>query len=93
MPFEFPVWLRWYKKPQWKDIKDYTADVNSENRQGRYHQRTQSQGSGASVAIPSKLALERVLQNKTCSPMSLHDFYMYLKHIELSSENLEFYLW
>lgn len=25
--------------------------------------------------------------------MSLYDFYMYLKFIELSPENLEFYLW
>ena len=25
--------------------------------------------------------------------MSLYDFYMYLKHIEFSSENLEFYMW
>jgi hypothetical protein len=27
------------------------------------------------------------------SPMSLYDFYMYLKHIEHSPENLEFYVW
>lgn len=25
--------------------------------------------------------------------MSLFDFYMYLKHIEFSEENLEFYMW
>lgn len=25
--------------------------------------------------------------------MSLYDFYMYLKYIELSAENLEFYVW
>lgn len=25
--------------------------------------------------------------------MSLYDFYMYLKHIEFSEENLEFYIW
>jgi hypothetical protein len=25
--------------------------------------------------------------------MSLYDFYMYLKHIEYSAENLEFYIW
>lgn len=25
--------------------------------------------------------------------MSLYDFYMYLKYIEFSSENLEFYIW
>ena len=27
------------------------------------------------------------------SPMSLYDFYMYLKYIEFSAENLEFYIW
>jgi hypothetical protein len=27
------------------------------------------------------------------SPMSLYDFYMYLKYIEHSSENLEFFIW
>ncbi len=27
------------------------------------------------------------------SPLSLYDFYMYLKHIEMSPENLEFYIW
>lgn len=25
--------------------------------------------------------------------MSLYDFYMYLKYIERSAENLEFYVW
>ena len=25
--------------------------------------------------------------------MSLYDFYMYLKYIEFSPENLEFYIW
>lgn len=29
----------------------------------------------------------------TGSPLSLYDFYMYLKHIEFSPENLEFYIW
>ena len=29
----------------------------------------------------------------TGSPLSLYDFYMYLKHIELSPENLEFWIW
>ena len=27
------------------------------------------------------------------SPMSLYDFHMYLKYIEFSAENLEFYIW
>lgn len=88
-------WLKervWYRKPQWRDIHDYTRQLNDESLIPGQRQRPDSP-SQASTTIPSRLALDRVLDNKTCSPMSLHDFYMYLKYIEHSSENLEFYLW
>lgn len=83
---QFPDWISWYKKPEYRDIKEYSTAV----RQGK---RQLSPDGRGKTAIPSRLALERVLENKTCSPMSLYDFYMYLKHIELSPENLEFYVW
>ena len=35
----------------------------------------------------------RLRQEFVGSPMSLYDFYMYLKYIEYSAENLEFYIW
>lgn len=81
----------WYKKPQWRDITDYTRELNDESLIQRY--RPQSPSPPARTVIPSRLSLDRVLANKTCSPMSLHDFYLYLKYCEHSSENLEFYLW
>ncbi|OIW27637.1 hypothetical protein CONLIGDRAFT_645885 [Coniochaeta ligniaria NRRL 30616] len=81
-----PSWLTWYKKPEYRDIKQYSAEVRSGRRQ------LSPDGRGK-TAIPSRLKLERILQNKTCSPMSLYDFYMYLKYIEFSAENLEFYIW
>ncbi|PSR93997.1 hypothetical protein BD289DRAFT_364059 [Coniella lustricola] len=80
----------WYKRPEWRDIEDYTRMVNDETLVPRHRPKSPSQ---AFAAIPSRLSLDRVLENKTCSPMSLHDFFLYLKHIEHSSENLEFYLW
>ncbi|KAL1860396.1 hypothetical protein VTK73DRAFT_7363 [Phialemonium thermophilum] len=82
----FPLWLRWYKKPEYRDIKEYSNAISS----GR---RSLSPEGRNKASIPSQLALDRILDNKTCSPMSLYDFYMYLKHIEFSAENLEFYLW
>ncbi|KAK3985264.1 hypothetical protein QBC44DRAFT_335354 [Cladorrhinum sp. PSN332] len=85
MQTKVPSWLVWYKKPEWRDIKQYSAEASREGR-------TLSPD-GRSTAIPSRLALDRILANKTCSPMSLYDFYMYLKYIEHSGENLEFYLW
>lgn len=85
----------WYRKPQWKDLNEYTRELNEERRtpSPERERRLQKQSSRTSVSIPSRLALDRVLENKTCSPVSLHDFYMYLRYIEHSSENLEFYLW
>ncbi|KAL2192971.1 hypothetical protein P885DRAFT_81703 [Corynascus similis CBS 632.67] len=85
MKFQLPSWLSWYKKPEYRDIKEYAANVNSGKRA--------LSPDGRDGGIPSRLRLERILANKTCSPMSLYDFYMYLKYIEYSAENLEFYIW
>ncbi|EFX02523.1 hypothetical protein CMQ_5884 [Grosmannia clavigera kw1407] len=82
----FPSWLSWYKKLEYRDIKEYSNAVVSGKRD------LSPDGRGK-TAVPARLRLERVLQNKTCSPMSLYDFYMYLKYIEFSPENLEFYIW
>lgn len=90
---EIAGWLKervWYRRPRWRDIHDYTRQLNDESLMSRQRPASPSL---ATTPIPSRLSLERVLDNKTCSPMSLHDFYMYLKYIEHSSENLEFYLW
>ncbi|KAL1842955.1 hypothetical protein VTJ49DRAFT_3596 [Mycothermus thermophilus] len=86
LSFGIPSWLRWYKKPEYRDIREYAANVSS----GR---RALSPDRNSSGGIPHRLQLERILANKTCSPMSLYDFYMYLKYIEYSAENLEFYVW
>lgn len=86
-------WMRlWYRKPQLRDLDDYIRELNDERRIPEDGQ-PQKGARKTSLSIPSRLSLERVLANKTCSPMSLHDFYMYLRYIEHSSENLEFYLW
>ncbi|KAK8069978.1 hypothetical protein PG994_006594 [Apiospora phragmitis] len=81
-----PSSLQWYKKPEYRDIKEYSSAIVS----GR---RSLSPDGRGKVSIPRSLTLDRVLANKTCSPLSLYDFYMYLKYIEYSPENLEFYIW
>ncbi|ORY69009.1 uncharacterized protein BCR38DRAFT_335935 [Pseudomassariella vexata] len=83
---QLPPWLVWYKKPEYRDIKQYSAEAKSGKRPTSSDRKNKS-------AIPRRLQLKRILDNKTCSPMSLYDFYMYLKYIEFSSENLEFYIW
>ena len=84
----------WYQTPARVDIKS-TLSLLAQN-EAQLEKTSSPRASlelGERGGIPSKLSLERVLKNKTCSPMSLYDFYMYLKYIEFSPENLEFYLW
>lgn len=54
-----PTWLRWYKKPTYRDIKEYSTAVTS-------GQRSLSPDGRNKGLIPPHLSLERVLQNKTC---------------------------
>ncbi|KAL5612007.1 hypothetical protein BROUX41_000430 [Berkeleyomyces rouxiae] len=81
-----PDWMTWYQRPDYRDIREYSKSAVDGRRSPSPDHRSQN-------AVPPNLRLERVLDNKTCSPMSLYDFYMYLKYIEYSPENLEFYIW
>lgn len=54
-----PSWLIWYKKPEYRDIKQYATELRSGKRQF-------SPDGRGKTAIPSRLKLERILQNKTC---------------------------
>ncbi|EKG18046.1 Regulator of G protein signaling superfamily [Macrophomina phaseolina MS6] len=52
-----------------------------------------SQHSGVSHGIPDALSFDRIISGGTCPPCTLREFLNYLKYIELSAENLQFYLW
>ena len=56
---QLPSWLQWYKKPEYRDIKQYSTDVRSGKR-------SLSPDGRNKTAVPHKLKLERVLENKTC---------------------------
>ena len=86
--------VSWYQTPTRVDIKN-TLSLLAQHEAAleKAPSPRASLEIGERGGIPTKLSLERVLKNKTCSPMSLYDFYMYLTHIEYSPENLEFYLW
>ena len=55
----FPSWLSWYKKPEYRDIKLYSTAVSSGKR-------PLSPDGRNKTAIPGRLKLDRVLENKTC---------------------------
>jgi len=92
MLWPLPAWLHWYRKPSYRDPVTFSKSVSADIENG-LGSRPGSISSQSDAAIPSDLTLDCVLANKTCSPLSLYDFYMYLKHIEMSPENLEFYIW
>lgn len=55
----FPSWLTWYKKPEYRDIKEYSNAVIAGKRD------LSPDGRGK-AAVPARLRLERVLENRTC---------------------------
>jgi len=60
MRLHLPSWLSWYKKPEYRDIRTYADEINT----GR---RTMSPAGRSNISIPSRLRLDRILQNKTCN--------------------------
>ena len=93
-----PEWSRWYKKPSYQDLRVYATTLKEKFEKAEDESLPSPRssfisGTSSDVAVPSNLTLDRVLNHRTCTPMSLYDFYMYLKHVEFSPENLEFYLW
>lgn len=79
MPLEFPSWARWYKKPSYVDINEYSATLAA--RRASSPMRRDSVDSRKSTDIPSKLSLEKILKNQPCMslrwsiPSALHDSY------------------
>jgi len=46
-----------------------------------------------SHGIPEALSFDRIIAGGVCPPCTVRDFMNFLKYIELSAENLQFYLW
>ncbi len=92
-----PSFLHWYKKPSYTDVQAYSKALvdkaGSASSPNSPRSSVDKDFASERRDVPKKLSLQRILDNRTCSPMSLYDFYMYLKYIEHSCENLEFYVW
>lgn len=57
--FSFPDWMVWYKKPEYRDFREYATAI----RTGR---RPLSRDGRDKSPIPARLSLEKVLANETC---------------------------
>jgi hypothetical protein len=61
-----PSWLIWYKKPEYRDIKEYATALGTGSR-------SSSPDARGKTSIPSRLVLDRILQNKTCMSIMFFD--------------------
>lgn len=97
-------WIQWYKKPSYQDIQEFSAAVRDGKRESTLRrgsievptrlgldQLLQNWTCELVCCLP-EFDSNQLLQS-VGSPMSLGDFYRYLKHVEHSPENLEFYMW
>ncbi|RMZ71284.1 regulator of g signaling superfamily [Pyrenophora seminiperda CCB06] len=50
-------------------------------------------GTGMSNGIPEALSFDTIIAGGACPPCTVRDFMNFLKYIELSAENLQFFLW
>lgn len=55
----FLSWLTWYKEPEYRDIKEYSATMKCGHRSVNSDDISQ-------VGIPLRLQLDRMIENKTC---------------------------
>lgn len=69
MPSQFPDWLVWYKQPSFVDVNQFASSFG--DKSGTASNPTTPRCNGEvkrnSCDIPSKLSLERILKNRTCT--------------------------
>ncbi|KAL6703593.1 hypothetical protein ACN47E_009538 [Coniothyrium glycines] len=69
------------------------ASITGETKQRSIQESVHSGSSGMSHGIPEALSFDRIIAGGVCPPCTVRDFMNFLKYIELSAENLQFFLW
>ncbi|KAE9979977.1 hypothetical protein BLS_009282 [Venturia inaequalis] len=73
-----------------------SAARHSEDGTEKTQSITESVDSGSTVSshgIPDALSFDRIISGGTCPPVTIRDFMDFLKYIEHSAENLQFFMW
>ncbi|KAH4922614.1 hypothetical protein HBI79_177310 [Parastagonospora nodorum] len=82
-----------YRRPERVARPSSAASISGETKQKSIHDSIKSGSSGMSHGIPEALSFDRIIAGGVCPPCTVRDFMNFLKYIELSAENLQFYLW
>ncbi|KAF2479527.1 hypothetical protein BDY17DRAFT_40629 [Neohortaea acidophila] len=80
-----------YRRPSYNASN--RNSLTGEEKERSINESIASMGSSMSNGIPEALSFDRVVAGGACPPCTLRDFMNYLKYIEHSAENLQFYLW
>ncbi|KAF2839878.1 hypothetical protein M501DRAFT_932495 [Patellaria atrata CBS 101060] len=80
-----------YRRPSY--VPSSRGSVNGTDKQKSINESISSANSCMSNGIPEALSFDRIINGGVCPPLTIRDFMNYLKYIELSAENLQFYLW
>jgi len=67
--------------------------ISGDEKQSSINESITSGSSCMSNGIPEALSFDRIISGGTCPPCTVRDFMNYLKYIEFSAENLQFFLW
>ncbi|KAK3074471.1 hypothetical protein LTR53_003079 [Teratosphaeriaceae sp. CCFEE 6253] len=67
--------------------------LSGDEKQKSINDSITSGSSGMSNGIPDALSFDRIVSGGVCPPCTVRDFMNYLRYIEHSAENLQFFLW
>ncbi|KAF1938900.1 hypothetical protein EJ02DRAFT_270355 [Clathrospora elynae] len=83
-----------YRRPELRNsVASYASTTSGESKRKSIHDSVHSGSSGMSHGIPEALSFDRIIAGGVCPPCTVRDFMNFLKYIELSAENLQFFLW
>ncbi|KAL5118242.1 hypothetical protein ACEQ8H_003914 [Pleosporales sp. CAS-2024a] len=82
-----------YRRPERVSRPSSSASISGETKQKSIQDSISSGSSAMSHGIPEALSFDRIIAGGVCPPCTVRDFMNFVKYIELSAENLQFYLW
>lgn len=80
-----------YRRPS--HVSSSARSLSGDEKQQSINGSVHSGSTACASGIPEALSFDRILAGGVCPPCTTRDFMNYLKYIEHSSENLQFFLW
>ncbi|TKA73675.1 hypothetical protein B0A55_05624 [Friedmanniomyces simplex] len=82
-----------YRRPSHVRSSASRDSLSGDDKQKSINDSITSGSSCMSNGIPEALSFDRIISGGVCPPCTVRDFMNYLRYIEHSAENLQFFLW